>query len=91
MSSLRPFFYDPLRVIPKDIAIANAREFYIDRIISHRGDINKKSSMEFLVRWFGYTEDDDSWEPFGNLSDTDQLLAYLRSNPRLVKLIDPKH
>ena len=91
VSSLRPFNYDPLRTNPKDIAIANAREFYIERILNHRGDINKKSKMEFLVRWLGYTEDDDTWEPFGNLRDTDQLLAYLRSNPRLVKLIDPKH
>ena len=91
VSALRPFFYDPLRINPKDVAIANAREFYIDRILLHRGDINKKTSMEFLVRWLGYTEDDDSWEPFGNLRDTDQLLTYLRSNPRLVKLIDPKH
>ena len=63
----------------------------IDRILSHRGDINAKTKMEFLVRWLDYTEDDDSWEPFGNLRNTEQLITYMRNDPRLVDLIDPKH
>lgn len=91
ISALRPFFYDPLRINPKDVAVANAREFYIDRILSHRGDINAKTKMEFLVRWLDYTEDDDSWEPFGNLRNTEQLITYMRNDPKLVDLIDPKH
>jgi hypothetical protein len=90
ISNLRPFFYDPTNVDPKDIAIANEGEFYIDRIISHRGDTNRRSRMEFKVRWLGYTEDDDTWEPYSHLRDTEQLLTYLRAN-RLVKLINKKH
>jgi hypothetical protein len=90
ISNLRPFFYDPTNVDPKDIAVANEGEFYIDRIISHRGDTNRRSTMEFQVRWLGYTEDDDTWEPYSELRDTEQLLTYLRGN-RLVKLINAKH
>ena len=90
ISSLRPFFYDPLNVDPKDIAVANEGEFYIDKILDHRGDTNRRTSMEFLVRWLGYTEENDSWEPYSELRDTDQLLTYLRAN-RLVKLINSKH
>ena len=90
ISNLRPFFFDPTNVDPKDIAVANEGEFYIDRIISHRGDTNRRSRMEFKVRWLGYTEDDDTWEPYSQLRDTEQLLTYLRAN-RLVKLINKKH
>ena len=46
--------------------------------------------MEFKVRWLGYTEDDDTWELYSQLRDTEQLLTYLRAN-RLVKLINKKH
>ncbi len=46
--------------------------------------------MEFLVRWLGFTQDDDSWEPYSNLRDTDQLLTYLTIN-KLRKLIGNKH
>ena len=82
--------FDPTNVDPKDIAVANEGEFYIDRIISHRGDTNRRSRMEFKVRWLGYTEDDDTWDPYSQLRDTEQLLTYLRAN-RLVKLINKKH
>ena len=90
ISALRPFNYDPLRVIPKEIAIQNAQEFHIDRILLHRGDSNRRSTMEFLVRWLGYSEDEDTWEPYNNLRDTDQLINYLKEN-KLKKLIGVKH
>ena len=90
ISALRPFHFDPIRVNPKEVAIQNAQEFHIDRILSHRGDSNKRSSMEFMVRWLGYSEEYDTWEPYNNLRDTDQLITYLKDN-KLKKLIGLKH
>jgi hypothetical protein len=57
---LRPFNYDPDRTRPVDIARQTAQEFLIRDILAHRGDRNRRSTMEFLVKWedFGDTE---SW------------------------------
>ena len=91
ISALRPFNYDPLRVIPKEVAIQNAQEVYVDRILAHRGNKSRSSQMEFLDRWLlGFNKDDDSWEPYHSLKDTNKLLAYLRAN-KLKKIVSKKH
>ncbi len=38
--------------------------FEVDKILGHR-KINKK--LQVKVRWSGYTEEDDTWEPKKNL------------------------
>lgn len=90
ISKLSPFNFDVTRTDPKTIAMDDAQEFLIDSIISHRGDRNRRTTMEFLVKWQGYSDDANSWEPYSELRDTDQLLAYLRAN-RLKSLIPIKH
>ena len=56
------------------------REFEIDHVRAHRGDRNDKTNMTFLVRWTGFSESEDSWEPWENLRNTDALHQYLRDN-----------
>ena len=90
ISALRPFNYDPLRVIPKEIATQNAQEFHIDRILAHKGNKNRRPQMQFLVRWLGYSEEYDTWEPYQGLRDTEQLIAYLNTH-KLKKFIGKKH
>ena len=43
-----------LRTNPIDIAVQNRGEFFIDSILEHRGDHQRRSTMEFKVRWLGY-------------------------------------
>lgn len=90
ITSLRPFIFDPLRVNPKEVAVQNNQEFYIEKILAHRGNPKKRTTMEFQVRWLGYSSDHDSWEPYSNLRDTDQLIDYLKTH-RLKSLIQHKH
>lgn len=90
ISKLSPFNYDETRTDPKTIAMNDAKEFLIDSVISHRGDRSRRATMEFLVKWLGYSDDANSWEPYSNLRDTDQLLDYLRAN-KLKSLIPNKH
>jgi hypothetical protein len=90
ITSLRPFIFDPLRVNPKEVAVQNNQKFYIEKILAHRGNPKKRTTMEFQVRWLGYSSDHDSWEPYSNLRDTDQLIDYLKTH-RLKSLIQHKH
>ena len=89
ISNLTPFNYDSTRVDPKEIAMHDSQEFVLDVILDHRGDRTRRKTMEFKVRWLGFTPEYDSWEPYANLRDTDKLLQYLRSN-KLKSLIPNK-
>ena len=37
ISALRPLYYDPFRVIPREVAMQNAQEFFMERILAHKG------------------------------------------------------
>ena len=64
-------------------------EFFVESILEHRGDIQRKTSLEFLVKWLGYSDEHNSWNSYANLRDTDKLHEYLTSN-NLHQLIPKK-
>ena len=41
----------------------NAQEFVIEVVLAHRGGRAKRSTLEFQIRWSGFGEESDSWEP----------------------------
>jgi hypothetical protein len=86
---LRPFNYDPERTRPVDIARQTAQEFLIGDILAHRGDRNRRSTMEFLVRWEDFTGA-DSWEPYAGLRHAEKLHEYLRVH-KMRSLIPVEH
>ena len=90
INNLREFHYDPERTNPIDIAVQNRGEFFIDSILEHRGDRQRRSTMEFKVRWRGYGPKHDTWEPYKNLAHTEQLILYLVRN-RMRSLIPKGH
>ena len=53
-------------------------EFLIEAVLSHCGTI--KEGLKFLIRWDGYNESDDSWEPWSALMENDIVHAYCRMN-----------
>jgi hypothetical protein len=89
ITRLTPFEYDPLYTDPVQIAAKEQEEFFIEAIVAHRGNLNLKSTLEFRVRWLGFDDSSDSWEPWKNLRDTKQLHAYLKSKG-LARLIPNK-
>ena len=64
-------------------------KFFIEKILEHRGNLKRRSEIEFSVRWLGYDEQHDSWEPYANLRDSTQLHAYLLEK-NLKRLIPSK-
>ena len=77
VSDIKPFHFDPTLVDPVDIARRDRMEFFIEKILHHRGNLSRKTEIEFLVKWIGYDEHNDSWEPYANLRDSAQLHTYL--------------
>jgi hypothetical protein len=78
------------QVNPLDVAQQNEQEFLVDEIIAHRDDHHRRSTMEFLVRWTGYEESSNSWEPYKALMHVDKLHDYLREH-RMRSLISREH
>jgi hypothetical protein len=85
---LRPFIYDPIRTNPPTVAQHNEQDFIVESILGHRGDRNRRSTLTFRVRWSGFDDSSDSWEPYKVLMHVDKLHDYLRANK--MKTLIPK-
>ena len=78
VSSLKPFIFDPDRVNPQDIARRDYGEYFVEEIIAHRGNVKRATQVEFKVKWLGYEEEDNTWEPYKFLRLVPKLHEYLR-------------
>ncbi len=77
VSNLCEFRYDPSsNMDPVEVAARNAGEFFIDRISGHRSKTSKRTNMEFLVSWKGYSAMDDTWEPYKAVCKTQAFVDY---------------
>jgi hypothetical protein len=86
VTELKPFLFDPARVDPRDVARIDRREFLIETIVGHRGDVRYKSTLEFEVKWTGYSDDYNLWVAWKQLLHTAQLREYL-TRVGLIKLL----
>ncbi len=87
VSNLYEFRYDSSSSMePIEVAARNAGEFFVDRISDHRGTTPKRSSMEFLVSWKGYSAKDDTWKPYKAVCKTQAFVDYCLAN-RLTSLV----
>ena len=72
-----------------DVARRDDMEYFIDKILQHRGNLKKKTEIEFLVSWLGYAQEHNSWKASKALRDTEQLHIYL-ADQKLRYLIPQK-
>ena len=61
----------------------------MERILDHSGDLKKRSTLDFLVRWAGLDETSDLWLPYSEVRDVEATHAYLREHD-LQRLIPKK-
>ena len=62
---------------PPPILIEGEEEFEVDRILDHRDkSVNsRRTSREYLVKWFGYGPEHNTWEPESSLVNCPEALA----------------
>jgi transposase InsO family protein len=90
VSRLSPFHYDTKRTDPTSIANRDYQLFEVESILHHQGDVKRKSTLQFLVHWSGYSHNEDSWEPWSELRNNSVLHHYLRTK-NLHSLIPKEH
>ena len=83
---MKPFLFNPHQTDPTDVARRDYVEYFVEKILDHKGKPKRLTSLEFLVKWFNYDDEHNSWEPYTNLRKTAGLHTYLREK-NLLSLI----
>ena len=91
MSRLRPFLYDERTKAPLQVAVTDsADEFIVERVLEMKGNVRRaRKFLRFKIRWAGYGPQDDTWEKWDFVRDSDQLQLFLSNhdNHRVRKLM----
>jgi hypothetical protein len=90
LTDLKLFFYDPANATMslEDIAIRDRiHEFPVEQVLEHRFKDTpddtartRSSSLEFLIKWRGFSEKWNSWEPFKNVRLNETVIDYLKDH-----------
>jgi hypothetical protein len=88
-SDMKQFIFDPLQINPLDIARRDYLEFFVEKVLDMTGDPKKVKTLKFLIKWLGYDDTHNTWEPYAGIRDVEILHTYLRTN-NLSKLIPKK-
>ena len=86
---MKPFVFDPLHTDPIDIARRDYLEFFVEKVLDMAGDPKKVTTLKFLIKWLGYDDTHNTWEPWKEVRDVEILHQYLRAN-NLTKMIPKK-
>jgi len=93
MSQLRPFLLDERNGPPLRTAVTDTLdEFVAEKVIRMRGDTRgSRKNLVFRIRWAGYGEADDTWEPWEHCKDSSAVQKFLRAHPekRVQRLSKP--
>ncbi|XP_053546966.1 heterochromatin protein 1-like [Bombina bombina] len=63
---------NPDLVLPPPSAVPSPEEFDVESILDSRFHNGK---LQYLIRWLGYTSDEDSWEPFDQVHAPQKVLV----------------
>ena len=64
---------------PPDL-IGGEEEYEVECILNHRCH-GRSRQLQYFIKWKGYPENDNTWEPADQIHAPDLLKAYHRSNP----------
>jgi hypothetical protein len=80
VKNLKIFHYDPAIGVPADTARRDYMEYFVEKVLAHSGDKKKPTSMSFHVKWLGYDDSHNTWEPWKQVRLVEALHDYLREN-----------
>ena len=86
---MKQFNFNPLTTDPLDIARKDYLEFFVEKILGMTGDIKRVTTLKFEIKWLGYDDTYNSWEPWKNLREVVVVHDYLRTN-NLERIIPTK-
>lgn len=84
LSSTRSFFFNFTRTYFAHPAESLADEYEVERIVDVRLQPNVGSGCECLIKWKGWTDEYNQWEPLENLNCYQLLVDHLVQRKRLV-------
>ncbi|HCK04385.1 MAG TPA: hypothetical protein DHV86_06465, partial [Methylophilaceae bacterium] len=72
-------------ITPEEVARNMATEFKVESVLNIQGNRNKnrqflRTDLELLVKWEGYEESYNSWEPFSEIKSTEAFKQYCLNN-----------
>jgi hypothetical protein len=80
VTQLKPFVFNPARTDPLDVARKDYLEFFVEKVLYHTGQAKHLSTLRFKIKWLGYDETHNTFEPWANLRDMEVLHRYLIEN-----------
>jgi len=85
---LRPFYMrDDIQVQElQPLVDADDKEYLVERVISHTG--SNKRDVRFRIHWTGYTDAEDTDEPWRHVEGNTVVKAYIEAHPELLALLE---
>ena len=90
VTQLRPFRYNPARLDPYEVALHDSQQYVVERIVSHVGRKTDRRKLRFEVKWLGYDDSENTFEPYSNLLHNVALHNYL-SEHKMKSLIPAQY
>jgi len=82
VSRLSAYHYDEsgIDMHPNNVALADVLQFNVEAIRGMKGKFTRLKTLQFLVKWEGYPEEENTWEPWSNLRANAVLHEWLRTH-----------
>jgi hypothetical protein len=86
VSLLRPYIEGKSpRSPPIPMVLDGEHEFVVEKIVAHNliKLSSKKTQLQCLVKWSGYTDDHNTWETMDSLTNCQELVAKYKMEHKL--------